>query len=350
MLTDIFAYRYADVPMWDSFTERDRKVLVQMWLIVSEQLYPTGKDGKDSDYTKAKWKSINDRLSRELGLKELSERRGGYWGDFANKRNWISFERTWRMVCDNFVGADLHETQLADEFIKERLSLVEIAFRDRENELADRRQRLDNPTSADILIASLTAHGGKVQNEGLTVKILLEADEAMFRQSVEELNERLRRAGYKLHYHNGFIQISDDERVEKEIETPFWTLVADPKWRNVDTDMKEAIDRRDARGRDPSLYAAKALESTIKIISREKGWTHGGEKGAHNYIENLAAKGSGRFIERWEAESMKHFFTHIRNPLGHGPGGEPMPKLNLQQTNWAIQFCMSWAKSLIERL
>lgn len=38
-------------------------------------------------------------------------------------------------------------------------------------------------------------------------------------------------------------------------------------------DVTEAIDRRDTGRRDPSFSAAKALESTIKIVSDEKGWT-----------------------------------------------------------------------------
>jgi hypothetical protein len=37
----------------------------------------------------------------------------------------------------------------------------------------------------------------------------------------------------------------------------------------------------------PALYAAKALESTIKIISDEKHFSNGKERGASNYIDNL---------------------------------------------------------------
>jgi hypothetical protein len=73
--------------------------------------------------------------------------------------------------------------------------------------------------------------------------------------------------------------------------------VSDSPWENVDVDMKEAIDRRDNGDRDPAFYAARALESTIKIISDTKGWIHGGEKGAHNYIDNLASKRAGRLLK-----------------------------------------------------
>ena len=113
--------------------------------------------------------------------------------------------------------------------------------------------------------------------------------------------------------------------------------------------MKEAIDRRDGAGRDPAFYAARALESTIKIISDQKGWTHGGEKGAHSYIDNLGKKTSG-FIDRWEVDLLKSFFTDVRNPFGHGPGNAKMPSLRPQQTDLAIELCISWIKSLIKRL
>ena len=113
--------------------------------------------------------------------------------------------------------------------------------------------------------------------------------------------------------------------------------------------MKEALDLRDSDGRDPAFYAARALESTIKIISDRKGWTHGKEKGAHNYIDNLASKANA-FIAPWEGASLKEFFTHVRNPFGHGAGSAQMPALSRPQTEWAIEFSMSWVKNLIRRL
>ena len=172
---------------------------------------------------------------------------------------------------------------------------------------------------------------------------------AQFRDAAIELNARFRQAGCNLDYHNGFIQRAADALSMQQVETPFWDLVADPKWKNVDTDMKEALDRRDASGRDPALYAARALESTLKIVSDEKGWTQGKEKGAHNYIDNLASK-RAVFLTDWESNALKRFFTKVRNPLGHGPGKDAMPSLTQEQTDWAIETCMVWIKSIIRRL
>jgi hypothetical protein len=126
--------------------------------------------------------------------------------------------------------------------------------------------------------------------------------------------------------------------------------VADPLWKNVYLDMKGALDRRDANDKDPAFYAARALESAIKIISDQEGWTHGSEKGAHNYIDNLGSAKNGAFIKGWEREALKRFFTEIRNPFGHGAGSDEMPELTPEQTNWAIEACMSWIKSLVQRM
>ncbi|AXI44525.1 hypothetical protein C1J02_19605 [Sulfitobacter sp. SK011] len=166
--------------------------------------------------------------------------------------------------------------------------------------------------------------------------------------SANELNKRFRDARFPLHYHNGFVQIEADKLISTEIEQPFWSLVSEPLWENVDLDMKEALDQRDSGGKDPALYAAKALESTIKIISSELNITHGKENGAHNFIENIGKKDVG-FIRSWEADFLKSYFTKVRNPLGHGPGKEEMPRLTAEQTNWAIESAMSWIKLLVQR-
>ena len=87
-----------------------------------------------------------------------------------------------------------------------------------------------------------------------------------------------------------------------------------------------------------------------RIISDEKGWTRGNERGAANYIDNLVSQANGRFIEPWESDMLKSIFRDVRNPQGHGPGNQPQPSLNDEQTSWVIESAMSWMKSLIRRM
>lgn len=352
MLTDIFAERYSHVRLWHSFYEDHKRLMVQSFRIVSEQLFPYwSSEGQERHGAKAQWKSLHDRLSMELGLQQLSRVYYSYPNTTNGQTKTVSDSYTFEQVCRTFVCADYDPTISADEFIKSRLSFIEIAFRTKGEQIAAENATLSSRLTAaehaaDSLLGGLRLPGNPV--DGIKARNTIANRE--FQDAVEELNERLRRAGTNLNYHNGFIQVSEDKLTEGQIETPFWDTVNNPKWQNVDTDMKEAIDLRDAGGRDPAFYAARALESAIKIISNEKGWTHGGERGAHSFIDNLASSKNGSFIAKWEQETLKSIFTHVRNPLGHGPGEETMPELTKQQTNWAIETCMSWTKSLILRM
>jgi hypothetical protein len=345
MLTDIFADRYANRAIWPAFTENEVKLLMQCYRLV-EDIFPYyDRNGKTVESAKKNWQLIHDQLARELGLSELSPLIYGYT---AINGQYVSGVWSYDRVCKTFMTAPFPGGS-ADRFIKERLSFVELAFRLRGEQLdKDNADRAANKAGARLQDALLSQAKGFSGPQGITR--YYESINAAFRQSVDELNARFRRAGAKLNYHNGFIQIASDELVEAQIEKPFWALVADPLWKNVDTDMKEAVDRREANDRDPAWYAAKALESTIKIISEKRGWTHGGEKGAHNYIDNLRSKKNGGFINEWEEKALKDFFTSVRNPFGHGAGSADMPQLNSSQTDWAIEACMSWCKLLIERI
>jgi hypothetical protein len=352
MLTDIFAHRYADVTIFEVFTEPVRRLLVQGFRIIEEQIRPYWIDGKESANGKAFWSSLNKQLAMELGLENLSQEWTNYQTEWVGKKTTQTYRYTAEKICKNWMFAPIPTGVSADQYIKERLSLIELGFRKRELELTLENANLPNAlTSMNKPTAMIGTGHGRLPLPGDRREAMINMNafrNSEFKNVVDELNTRFRHAGMPLHYHNGFIQIATDPLVQDEVETPFWSMVSDPVWKNVDHDMKEALDLRDSGGRDPAFYSARALESTIKIISETKGWTHGGEKGAHNYIDNLGSKKNG-FIMQWEAASLKDFFTHVRNPFGHGPGSAEMPKLSQQQTEWAIEFCMSWIKNLIRR-
>ncbi|MEJ0011492.1 MAG: hypothetical protein WDM94_02475 [Bauldia sp.] len=348
MLTDIFAHRYASTQIWTSFGEQQRRLIVQAFRILAEQVCPFYVGGNESDTGKAFWIDIHNRLSMELGVKSLSPHAYAYTSTWMGKPHQIA--GTWPIitVCENWMLKAFDGTEPAGSFIMERLSLVEIGFRTRGDQITEETAKLPATISAAKLrpSTSLFRLPGDLA-DGLTAANV--AKSQSFLNAVAELNTRFQQAGAPLHYHNGFIQLAPDNLSTREVDAPFWTLLADPRWRNVDVDMKEAVDRRDTAGRDPALYAARALESTIKVISEEMGWTQGRETGAHNFIDNLASN-RAKFIEPWEAVALKHFFTAIRNPLSHGPGSDTPASLTKFQTEWAIGACMVWIKALIRRM
>lgn len=331
--------------MWETFYDEQRRLLVQGWQLLND-VCPYYVDGKEDKHGKDFWTRIHGLLARELGLTELSP---SYTGFYNKQDQWQGVHHTTVQMCEKWMLVPFDGKVSADRFVKERLSLVEIGFRQHENFVAGLNAKLaDNILIAEsfdqrgerkgLRVPGNSADGVRATNLTLNAKL---------QTAVTELNTRFRQADCQLHYHNGFIQISEDQKVAQEIETPFWKLVAQPKWHNVDHDMKEAIDLRDTRGRDPALYAAKSLESAIKIISDEKQLTRGNENGAANYIDNLRG---AKLIEVWEMEALKHFFSKVRNPINHGPGAAPMPGLTDHQTSWAIENAMIWIKSLIRRM
>lgn len=342
MLVDIFARRYEGVQLRAVFDERGSRLLVQSFRILAEDLAPYYLNGQENSASVSFWTTLESSLSRELGVKELSQ----HWTSYAANGQFQTFKNTLLSVCENWLTQP--PAGSPDTHVKERLSLIELGFRAKEADIAAMNAR--DVTDGEKLLASLTRPGLRVPGdpeEGARARrvILTKA----FQTAVDELNTRFRQAKYPLNYHNGFIQIVTDDLIQNELETPLWSLLATPQWKNVDIDMKEALDLRDSDGRDPAFYAARALESTIKIISDTRGWTHGKEKGAHNYIENLGSK-TNAFIAPWESDLIKNFFTHVRNPFGHGAGSSTMPSLTRPQTEWAIEFSMSWIKNLIRRM
>jgi hypothetical protein len=294
----------------------------------------------------AHWQGVQSALARELGVKELSPSSWGYW---SPQNTWISGRYNVKQMCENWMLAKFDGSEPSDSFVKERLSFVELFFRWQGTIVAAsnhglpsetakaKRQAESRPTRRSISIPGDPAAAVKAANAKLNSQL----DGA-----IHELNERFRQADCQLNYHNGFIQIAADQLTNTQIEGPFWAIATDAKWKNVDHDMKEAIDLRDSGGRDPAFYAAKSLESAIKIISDEKSLTTGKEKGAHNYIDNLRR---GNVIDDWEVEFLKAFFTKLRNPFSHGAGSAKMPGLSKEQTDWALEHCMSWVKGLIRR-
>lgn len=352
MLTDVFFRRYANRPMFESVGQRESALFVQTYRIVNEQIWKYyGYDEKVDESVKTIWTAIHDRLTMEIGVKELSPMYYSYQTEWMGKPYTNSGWNDINFVVEQWLNINFTDGLHPDMFVKRRLSFVELAFRMREEQVAQANaefpQRLVEAEMQDKMPRrSMTVPGTRADS----VRAINNHMNTTFAANVYELNERLKQAGMPLHYHNGYLQITQDEQLQGQVEEPFWRLVKDAQWKNVSIDMAEAIDRRDTGGRDPSFYAAKALESTIKIICELKKWTTGNEKGVSDFLNHLESKVNGVFIESWERQSMQRFYSDVRNDLGHGPGSQDMPNFTPQQIDQTIEFCMSWVKSLIKRL
>ncbi|SCW76980.1 hypothetical protein SAMN02927900_04745 [Rhizobium mongolense subsp. loessense] len=332
MLVDIFTFRYKDVRIWDEFTDDRRRLFVQASRLLTEQLFPLDIGSNPFENRDHTLKAALRHLAMELGVNDFD-------GTNSNPDT----------TTKGFLQARPLALQNEDTFIKDRVSLIELVFRYREQQIERENAKLPEKLKQARLqdMRAKTVHG--VSLPGSQEDRAKNANDKLnkwFSENVNELNVRLARADMRLAYHAGYFQFTGDNLVEEQIRQPFWKVIDHARWANVEVDMLEALDRSDKNGRDPSLYASKALESTLKIISGEKGWTSGKEPGAASFVQNLKKNG---YLKQWEEDILLDFFRKVRNPHGHGPGGEPMPQFSLPQNEWAIDTCMGWIKSLVSR-
>src|SRR5262249_5404685 len=228
MITDIFARRYADTLDFDNHWAADviAPTLVQAGHIFLNDV------PRQFQFKEDFFRDINQKLARELRLTTLRRPSSS-----ANEQH----------ICISFLTAPLEDNLHADPdyYCMTRLSMLELLFRATE----DRVRRLG------------TVHPTAVGFQNIVSR------------AIEELNERLRMSGTPLVYSNGFLHLATDDLSEERIAKPFWEIVAHPKWATVDQEMKEAFDRLDRNQNDAFTHAFDALESTIKIISDENGWS-----------------------------------------------------------------------------
>ncbi|MDR3530563.1 MAG: hypothetical protein P4L90_08445 [Rhodopila sp.] len=331
MITDVFYKRYPN----DKFPVRqqDLAFFQRVHRILSDTL-----DGstKFSDHDKETiWRRAHDALAMEIGWPSLVRTASPY------ERNLNGL-----MMCRHFlIGV---EPIINDpNYVKHRISLIELVFANIESIKGDWIAQVNKqPTPRHY-------DEERAQSHLIFIRQYVEEFLVLCDQAVEELNHRLRETYTEvpLEYHNGKIQHASDFFVAEEISMPFWSLLRESKWKNPDDDMKKALDHRDNNRLTEAIRAAaQALESVIKIISDEKGWTRGTEKGAAHYIDNLVVERNGkRFIEVWEKDRLGTFFKS-RNDVSHGPGSAPPPSYSVAEADSLIEEAMIRMKSLVRRI
>ena len=353
MITEIFARRYANVELRTQYFKEDRVLCNQAWHMLSSGfLWDSYATEKISDKAEAAFKDVHNVLALELGVEYLSDR---WWFrnfEFNGNKNTQTYTNSYSTICKNFMMKIPDEVAKGDGWMKDRISLIELAFATRGRQVAKANSELLNSIAkAEYEERNMPVRGLRVPGSRADgVRAVNARLNETYIGLVNDLNERLRLAQYRLTYHNGLIQLADDALVSVQIAQPFWALVGNPPWANVDRQMKEAIDCRDTGDRMAAFHAVSALESCIKIVSDTKGWTKGTERGAAAYVSNLVSIKNGAFLKAWEGELLTKLFSDVRNPFAHGAGQAAMPAMTAEQTNWTIDTSMNWIKTLVRRI
>src|SRR5262245_19510004 len=104
MLTDIFARRYEKRAIFSKVEQHELRLLVQAFRIIDEQLLPYYDWQKKVDErAKAIWTSLHDRLTMELGIKELSPKYYSYQGEWMGKPHTYSGFFEMNHICEVYI-------------------------------------------------------------------------------------------------------------------------------------------------------------------------------------------------------------------------------------------------------
>lgn len=345
MITDIFSKRYKNSQNEEIIIEN--KFFINLYNLFIKDLRTTLMDKvKDFPYTDCACEQTRivcesmERVCNELGKLNLEKK--------EYEKGYFSFK-----TLETFQGFTFDEK--IDTL--EKISLFEVLFGNVEihfqNEIEFLEKKIPEYREEASRINGLSKEEGVkyCNNDEEYLKrseIQLEDKRAKLNLVNKEINYRLKEYKKSLSYHNGFFQKATNVILEINIESPFWGLVSKSCYKNVEEDMLEAIDLYDSNGRDPAFYAAKALESMLKIICEKKGFEIGNDKNSNKYIEALNSKKNGVLISNEEKEVLTKEFK-IRHTHGHGPGSDDMPNLNNTQKLRYIHSMMAWVYSLSER-
>lgn len=114
-----------------------------------------------------------------------------------------------------------------------------------------------------------------------------QADDAL-----SELNARFQQRGFGYRYESGEIVRVDSELVHAEVIKPALSLIHDTKYKGAEAEFHLAFEHyRHGRNKEALAECLKALESTLKAISKAHGWKHAPNATAKPLIDLMFDKG-----------------------------------------------------------
>ncbi|MFT8723081.1 MAG: hypothetical protein ABF443_00170 [Acetobacter malorum] len=98
--------------------------------------------------------------------------------------------------------------------------------------------------------------------------------DANAKDAVAEINARMKAAGLGYEYDGELIRI-DTELVHAEAVKPALELLREKEYAGPEQEFRDAYDHyRKGKNKEAITEAAKAFESTMKVILAKRGWNH----------------------------------------------------------------------------
>jgi hypothetical protein len=146
--------------------------------------------------------------------------------------------------------------------------------------------------------------------------------------AIGELNIRFREHGIGYEYASGQINRIDSKLIHAEVVKPALALLRQPKFKGANDEFLSAhLHYREGRYDECLVECCKALESTLKIICKERGWKFDSSDPVKKLLAVVIENGLvPRFSETHLAAlrtTLESGVPTVRNKLGgHGQGAE----------------------------
>lgn len=172
--------------------------------------------------------------------------------------------------------------------------------------------------------------------------------------AIAELNERFKEHGIGYSFTGGEILRIDSTYVHKEITIPVITLLNNNKFKGANEEYLKAHEHyRHGRNKECLTECLKALESTMKVICKEKGWDYKQTDTARKLIQVCFTHELVPSFTQNQFTSLQNLLESgiptIRNKLGgHGQGQVPQ-EVDDEMTRYGLNLTGTNIIFLIEQ-
>lgn len=225
-----------DVPDVYSYFEMPDELRVQIVMITTELLGDAEEYRIQHERVFLSYETIVTVLRREFGVFRLPPTRNS---DYDNKQK------------------ELVEFILAEKDIEKVLSAVELICRLIENSVSKYDYRYDSKS------------------------------ESKAKEAITEINARMKASGLGYEYDGEIIRI-DTELVHAEAVKPALELLREKRYAGPEQEFRTAYEHyRKGKNKEAITEAAKAFESTMKVILAKRNWSHNANDPANKLVAAL---------------------------------------------------------------
>ncbi|MBZ3691001.1 STM4504/CBY_0614 family protein [Phyllobacterium calauticae] len=169
-----------------------------------------------------------------------------------------------------------------------------------------------------------------------------------------EFNERCRISGFGYSCDEGRLIRIDSHVLHSQAVLPALALLADPIFRNANTEFRNAFEHwRHGKGSEVLVDCLKAFESTMKIIANEKGWTVPDKATAKQLVDVMLNNNVVPAFYQSQLAGLRSVLesgipTPRNRAAGHGAGTNPTPEVPVELVRYVLHLTAATILFLVD--